>query len=177
MSYGGQDMVFPDNNANWRKLRKLSVHKMLSNVNLDRSSSVRWDEVRRAVKNVFGKIGTKELEGLLIRTIWESQSDKGVTNSNIVAEIDKVASKVTQILGRTNISDFFPILARFDLQGVVRDMKKQRNKLDQLFTTIIDDRIKSNLKMLEEKTELEGKKDFLQVLLDYKDEKARCNTT
>ncbi|KAJ0578366.1 putative cytochrome P450 [Helianthus annuus] len=180
MTYGGQDMVFSDNNANWRKLRKLSVHKMLSNVNLDRSSSVRWNEVRRAVKNVFGRIGTKvdirEITfstetSVLIRTIWESQSDKGVTNSNIVAEIDKVASKVTAILGRMNISDFFPILGRFDLQGVVRDMEKQRNKLDQLFTTIIDDRIESNLKMSEDKTGREGKKDFLQVLLDYKDEK------
>ncbi|MFS7940078.1 putative 3,9-dihydroxypterocarpan 6A-monooxygenase [Helianthus anomalus] len=78
-----------------------------------------------------------------------------------------MSAKIVQLLGRMSLSDFFPILARFDLQGVERDSEKTRNKLDQLFTTIIDDRIESNLK----ETEDEEKKDFLQVLLNYKDEK------
>ncbi|KAJ0790147.1 putative cytochrome P450 [Helianthus annuus] len=170
---GGQDIAFSDNNANWRKLRKISVHEMLSNKNIEANSSVRRDEVRNAIKNVFGRIGTKvnirEITfstetSVLTRTIWES---KGVKNNNLAAELDMMSAKIVQLLGRMNISDFFPILARFDLQGVERDSEKIRNKLDQLFTTIIDDRIESNLKESED----EEKKDFLQVLLNYKDEK------
>ncbi|KAJ0578365.1 putative cytochrome P450 [Helianthus annuus] len=170
---GGQDIAFSDNNANWRKLRKISVHEMLSNKNIEANSSVRRDEVRNAIKNVFGRIGTKvnirEITfstetSVLTRTIWES---KGVKNNNLAAELDMMSAKIVQLLGRMNISDFFPILARFDLQGVERDSEKIRNKLDQLFTTIIDGRIESNLKESED----EEKKDFLQVLLNYKDEK------
>ncbi|KAJ0751110.1 putative cytochrome P450 [Helianthus annuus] len=170
---GGQDIAFSDNNANWRKLRKISVHEMLSNKNIEANSSVRRDEVRNAIKNVFGRIGTKvnirEITfstetSVLTRTIWES---KGVKNNNLAAELDMMSAKIVQLLGRMNISDFFPILARFDLQGVERDSEKIRNKLDQLFTTIIDDRIESNLKESED----EERKDFLQVLLNYKDEK------
>ncbi|KAM0018793.1 putative cytochrome P450 [Helianthus debilis subsp. tardiflorus] len=170
---GGQDIAFSDNNANWRKLRKISVHEMLSNKNIEANSYVRRDEVRNAIKNVFGRIGTKVdiLEitfstetSVLTRTIWES---KGVKNNNLAAELDMLSSNIVQVLGRMNLSDFFPILAQFDLQGVERDSEKIRNKLDQLFTTIIDDRIESNLKESED----EEKKDFLQVLLNYKDEK------
>ncbi|XP_076899744.1 flavonoid 3',5'-hydroxylase-like, partial [Bidens hawaiensis] len=174
LTNGGQDIGFSDNNPHWRKLRKIFVHEMLSHKNLEASGFVRRDEVRKAVKNVFGKIGTKvnvrEIAfstetNVVTRTIWES--DK----SNLGAEIDIVASNIIHIIGRMNLSDFFPALAPFDLQGVVRDMKKQRNKLDQLFTSIIEDRIKSNLKKSADEVRHEGKKDFLQVLLSYRDEK------
>ncbi|KAI7731246.1 hypothetical protein M8C21_007646 [Ambrosia artemisiifolia] len=173
MSYGGQDIIFSKNNENWRKLRKISVHEMLSNKSLLATASVRREEVRKAVKNVFGKIGTKvnirdivfaTETSLLTRTIWQG---KGVENNKLAAEIDAVASNMIHILGRVNLSDLFPILAWFDLQGVVRDMEKQRDRLDQLFDRIIEDRIESNLKNSHD----EGEKDFLQILLNYKDEK------
>ncbi|XP_076913810.1 3,9-dihydroxypterocarpan 6A-monooxygenase-like [Bidens hawaiensis] len=185
---GGQDIAFSDNNPSWRKLRKIFAHEMLSNKNLEESGFVRRDEVRKAVTNVFGKLGTevniREIAfstetNVLTRMIWESASDKVVKKNNLGAEIDIVSSNVVHILGRINLSDFFPALAPFDLQGVVRDMEKQRNKLDQLFTSIIEDRIKSNLKKSPDEVRHEGKKDFLQVLLSYKDEKdgTRLNMT
>ncbi|KAM0018791.1 putative cytochrome P450 [Helianthus debilis subsp. tardiflorus] len=103
---GGQDIAFSDNNANWRKLRKISVHEMLSNKNIEAGSSVRRDEVRNAIKNVFGRIGTKvDIREIafstetcvLTRTIWES---KGVKNNNLAAELDMISSNIVQVLGR-----------------------------------------------------------------------------
>ncbi|KAI3686414.1 hypothetical protein L1987_80090 [Smallanthus sonchifolius] len=176
---GGQDIAFSDNNPNWRKLRKIFIHEMLSKNNLEASGYFRRDEVRKTVKNVFGKIGTKvdirEIAfstetNVLTRTVWDSTSDKGVTSSNLVAEIDMVASNIVRILGQMNLSDLFPSLARFDLQGVARDMKKQSDMLDQLFTRIIEGRNESNLKRSQDEVEREGKKDFLQVLLNYRNE-------
>ncbi|KAL8224048.1 hypothetical protein R6Q57_019523 [Mikania cordata] len=58
ISYGGQEIVWAMNNANWRNLRKLFVHEALSNKNLEACSSFRSYEVRKMVKNVFGKMGT-----------------------------------------------------------------------------------------------------------------------
>ncbi|MFS7940079.1 putative cytochrome P450 [Helianthus anomalus] len=88
---GGQDIAFSDNNANWRKLRKISVHEMLSNKNIEATSSVRRDEVRNAIKNVFGRIGTKvdirEITfstetSVLTRTIWESKGGEKQQSSS-----------------------------------------------------------------------------------------------
>ncbi|KAI3820729.1 hypothetical protein L1987_08277 [Smallanthus sonchifolius] len=180
ITYGGQDIVFSNNNHNWRKLRKLFVHEVLSNKNLEASGSFRRDEVRKAIKDVFGKIGTainvREIAfatetNVLTRTIWENTSDEVVKHRNLGAEIDDVAANIVKIFGRVNLSDFFPSLARFDLQGVERDMKMQRDKLDKLFSGIIEDRIKSNFERSQHEVKREGKKDFVQILLDHRDEK------
>ncbi|KAJ0766512.1 putative cytochrome P450 [Helianthus annuus] len=57
ITYGGQDIVF-SNNSHWRKLRKIFVHEALSNKNLAACSYFRSNEVRKTIKNVFGKLGT-----------------------------------------------------------------------------------------------------------------------
>ncbi|XP_076938661.1 flavonoid 3',5'-hydroxylase-like, partial [Bidens hawaiensis] len=180
LTYDGLDIAFSKNNPNWRKLRKILVHEVLSNKNLKATSYFRRDEVRKTVKNVFDRIGTtvnirdiafSTETNVLTRTIWENTSDEGLKTSNLGDEINMVTSNVIKIFGRVNLSDFFPSLVRFDLQGVERDMKIQVNKLDTLFTSIIENRIESNFKMSQEEVGYEGKKDFVQILLDHKDEK------
>ncbi|KAK9080529.1 hypothetical protein SSX86_000287 [Deinandra increscens subsp. villosa] len=180
ISYGGKDISFSNNNPNWRKLRKIFVHEMLSNKNLKASSFFRRDEVRKTVKNVFDRIGTavniheiavSTETNILTRTIWENTSNKGVKTTDLGAEMDTMTLNIVKIFGRLNLTDFFPSLARFDLQGVERDIKIQVNKFDKLFTTIIEDRIESNFKRSRDEMSYEGKKDFVQMLLDYKDEK------
>ncbi|KAI7727605.1 hypothetical protein M8C21_012985 [Ambrosia artemisiifolia] len=131
LTKGGQDIAFSDNNANWRKLRKISVHEMLSTKSLLATMSVRHEEVTKTVKNVFGKIGTK----VSMRTI--------------------AFATETSVLSRTI------------WERVARDMEKQREELHKLFATIVEDRIKSNLKISQD----EGENDFLQILLNHKDEK------
>ncbi|KAI3686418.1 hypothetical protein L1987_80094 [Smallanthus sonchifolius] len=180
ISYGGQDIIFSKNNPNLRKLRKLFVHEIQSSKNLKASGSFRKDEVRKTIKNVFGKIGTivdiREMVFntetiVLTRLICENTRDNKAINRNLGAEIDMVASNIVKIFGRVNLSDFFPSLARFDLQGVERDMKMQLNNLDKLFSGIIEDRIESNFKRSQDEVEYEGKKDFVQILLDHNEEK------
>ncbi|KAJ0539966.1 putative cytochrome P450 [Helianthus annuus] len=181
MSYGGQDIIVSNNNDNWRKLQKIFVHKILSKTSLEASRSLRRDEVRKTIKNIFGKIGTtvnirdiafSTQTNLLTRMIWENISDKGEKNDNLAADLDIAASNIVRIFGLVNLSDVFPSLAWFDLQGIERDMKKQRNKLDQIFTSIIKDRIESNSKESQDgEQQCEGKKDFLQILLSHMDQK------
>ncbi|KAI7756443.1 hypothetical protein M8C21_031842, partial [Ambrosia artemisiifolia] len=180
ITYGGQDIVVSNNNENWRKLRKIFVHEMLSNKNLEASGSFRSNEVRKTIKTVFGQIGTTvnirniafaTETNVLTRMVWGNTSDKGEGNRNLGDELDILSSNISRLFGRVNMSDLFPSLARFDIQGIERDMKKQHNKLDQIFNSIIKDRIESNTKETLDDGEHEGKKDFLQILFSLLDQK------
>ncbi|KAJ0799858.1 putative cytochrome P450 [Helianthus annuus] len=179
ITYGGQDLVFSKNNATWRNLRKIFVHEVLSNKNLKACSSFRRDEVRKTIKNVFSKIGTdvniSEIAFLteanvITRMVWDDTSYIGEKGINLGVELQTIASNITKIMGQPNLSDFFPTLAWFDLQGVERNMKNVAKKRDQIFESIIEDRIKSNNKMSPDGIRHEGNKDFLQILLDIKDQ-------
>ncbi|PWA36346.1 cytochrome P450 [Artemisia annua] len=179
ITYGGQDIVFSNNNSHWRNLRKIFVHEVLSNTNLKSCSSFRMDEVRKTIKNVFNKTGTNVNIGeiafltesnVLTRMVWDDTSYKGAKESDLVAELQMSASNILHIMSRPNLSDFFPSLARFDLQSVERDMKKTLKNLDQIFTSIIEDRVKSNSKKSQDGIGYDVKNDFLQILLDLKDQ-------
>ncbi|GJU33523.1 cytochrome P450 [Tanacetum coccineum] len=180
ISYGGQDLVISNNNSNWRNLRKIFVHEVLSNKNLEACRCFRRDEVRKTIKNIFSKIGTKinisEIAFLteanvITSMVWENTYVKGTNDSDFGAELQMVSAKVAEIFGQPNLSDFFPSLAWIDLQGIKREMLRQRNKLDTIFTRIIEDRSKSNPKTSQDGFGDNTKKDFLQVLLDLKNQK------
>ncbi|KAI3815889.1 hypothetical protein L1987_15572 [Smallanthus sonchifolius] len=180
ITYGGQDLVWAMNNSSWRNLRKIFVHEALSSKNLEACSSFRSDEVRKTIKNVFSKIGTSidinkisflTQSSVLTSMIWGNTSDREVKHSHLGSELQMVASNITEIFGRPNLSDFFPILACFDLQRVEQDMKKQLQKLDQIIESMIEDRIKSNTQKPHDGVgDHEGKKDFLQILLDLRNQ-------
>ncbi|KAJ0495901.1 putative cytochrome P450 [Helianthus annuus] len=185
LSYRGQDVAFSKNNANWGKLHKIFVHEFVSNKNLKACSSSRTYEVRKTINKVFSKIGTnvniREIafltEGNVIRRmVWDETSYKGEKGAHLGAELQMVTSNIVKILGQPNLLDFFPSLARFDLQGVEGNMKKKLEKLEQIFASIIEDRIKYNSKMSDDGIRDEGKKDFLQILLDLKDQQDLNNT-
>lgn len=179
-TYGGQDIVWSNNNSYWRNLRKIFVHEVLSNKNLEACSSYRRDEVRKTIKNVYGKIGTpidiNEISfsteaNVLTSMIWENTSVKGANDRDLAAEFQMIVAEIVDLISQHNVSDLFPSLARFDLQGINRKMKKSLEKLDRIFTSIIDGRLEFNSKKTEDAVEQEGKKDFLQILLDLKEEK------
>lgn len=173
LTYEGRD-------SNWRILRKIFVHEVLNNKNLEACRCFRTNEVRKTINNIFSKIGTKinvseisfMTEAKVITSmIWENTYVKGTHDSDFGAELQMVAAKAVEIFGQPNLSDFFPSLACFDLQGIKREMLRQRNKLDKIFNRIIEDRSKSNSKNSQDGVGDTAKKDFLQMLLDLKDQK------
>ncbi|KAJ0497873.1 putative cytochrome P450 [Helianthus annuus] len=155
ITYGGQDIAWAHNNAHWRNLRKMFVHEVLSNKNLDACSPFRRDEVRKTIKNVYCKIGTKvnisEISfsteaNVVTNMVWENSANHGAKDGHLGFELQMVVSKIVELLGKPNMSDYFPSLAWFDLQGVERDMKAQLKKIDQILERIIDDRSNLTLK-------------------------------
>ncbi|XVE65009.1 hypothetical protein DITRI_Ditri07aG0147400 [Diplodiscus trichospermus] len=70
------------------------------------------------------------------------QGDKVAASTN--AEFRAAVSELLITWGKPNISDFIPCLARFDLQGLDRDMKKASKRIEQIFDFVIDQRMKKN---------------------------------
>ncbi|PON92927.1 LOW QUALITY PROTEIN: Cytochrome P450, E-class, group I [Trema orientale] len=153
-------------------LRKVCVSKMLSNATLDSVHSLRRREVRRTVGHIFGWVGsTVDVGGQVFLSIlnvvtnmlWGGtvEEDEG---ASMGAEFREVVSDITYLLGKPNLSDFFPGLDRFDFQGITKQYDGLIRRFDQIFERLISQRMRI------EKEGREGGKDFLQFLLRLKDE-------
>ncbi|KVH91904.1 cytochrome P450 [Cynara cardunculus var. scolymus] len=174
LSYGMLDVVWSNNNAHWRKMRKLMVSQVLSNANLDACAGFRTNEVRKVVRDVYGRIGKRidinkvafdaELN-VVTGMLWGCSEENH--SSYIGNGFREVEFKILELLGAPNISDFIPMLSWFDLQGRQREMQKQTEHLDRVFDKIIRGRINGGSRKVEE----DGRKDFVQILLELKDKK------
>ncbi|KAL7595396.1 hypothetical protein Lser_V15G29258 [Lactuca serriola] len=174
-----QDDIFANRNPSIAALA-ISYGGVLSNKNLEACRFFRRDEVRKTIKNIYGKVGSAidisqiafSTEGsVLTSMVWENTSDPNAKGSHFGAELQRISSNIVEILGQPNLSDIFPSLAWLDLQGILRKSKRQLHQLDRIFTSIIDDRIISNSKKPKDAVGHEGKKDLLQILLELEDQK------
>ncbi|PRQ18082.1 putative cytochrome P450 [Rosa chinensis] len=172
-SYGGSDIVWTPYGPEWRMLRKVCVLKMLSNTTLDSVHELRRNQVRRTVGFFYGRVGSPVDVGeqmfltvmnVITNMLWgRTVQDDG---SGLGAEFRQVVGEMTELLAKPNVSDFYPGLARFDLQGVFKQMEGLGKRFDAIFERVIDQR----LRMEREGAKEEGSKDFLTFLLRLKEE-------
>ncbi|KAK4365246.1 hypothetical protein RND71_016604 [Anisodus tanguticus] len=177
-TYGGTDISFSPYGSYWRDMRKLFVREMLSNRNLEVCYSLRKHEVRKTIRNVHTKIGNPIDIGELAFATEMNVIMSMIFGSNFVeekcrkdgTEFRELVIKFLQVMGKPNISDFFPMLARFDLQGIQKEMAA----LLKSFESILEPAINEHMKMLMDKSEEiqgNGKKDFMHILLELMEQK------
>ncbi|XP_031390311.1 flavonoid 3',5'-hydroxylase 1-like [Punica granatum] len=178
-SYGGNDIAFSPYGPKWRKLRRLFVREMQSSANLDAFYDLRRNEVWKSIEDVCGKSGTPIDVGELafvtvvnmISGMFWGRTLKGGRAVRLGGEFRSAAFRLTKVLGRPNVSDFFPFLASFDLQGVERDMKEVTSWLGRIFDFVITRCEEVNNEGKEKNTcDDRTKRDFLQFLMEYEDE-------
>nr|GME00444.1 angelicin synthase-like [Ipomoea batatas] len=173
-TYGCRDIAFAPSGTYWRDIRK-----MLSSANLRACYEHRREEVRKAIRVVRSRIGepvnigelasSTELN-VVARMIWGSTlgSDEE-KNEKIGGVFRELMGKFVDTFAEPNISDFFPWLARFDLQGIEAKMEGMRNAVDNILEPII----KEGVRVVSEKSGSvsngDEKKDFLQILLELKE--------
>ena len=148
---------------------------MLSNTTLDSVYALRRREVRQTVEYLYSRAGSSVNLGeqvfltslnVITNMLWGGTVE-GDVRANLGAEFREVVSEITYLVGKPNISDFFPGLARFDLQGIVKRMHGLTRRFDSIFEKLIDQRININKDV---RSTAEERKDFLQFLLELKDE-------
>ncbi|KAL7182849.1 hypothetical protein ACSBR1_041508 [Camellia fascicularis] len=113
-SYSGIDIVWSPSGPHWRNMLKIFVREMLK----------------------FNAV---------LSMLWGStfDSQKGSTTSGgLVAKFRAGTGKIMEILGKPNVSEFFPVLARFDFQGLERDIKVVLVDVERIFDSVIDARVK-----------------------------------
>lgn len=172
-TYGAIDIAFSPNCPEWRTLRKVFIREMMSNSGLDACYAIRQEEVKEMLKEVYGKIGSPVNIGELMflttlnattRMLWGT-SLRGKDRDIGDVQIRHVVREIIDLIGAPNISDLFPVLARFDVQGVESKAKKHMLLFDKLFESSIGSRMKDELASGEEKKDGKVSKNFLQFLL------------
>ncbi|XP_021909363.1 geraniol 8-hydroxylase-like [Carica papaya] len=179
-TYGGRNLVWRPYGPEWRNLRKVFVREMMSKTFFDASNGLRRREVREMVKEIYAKVGSPIKVGdqvfltslnVVMNMLWGASLDTDKKIS-VGLEFRQVIDGIVDLLGTPNISDFFPILAPLDLQGIVSKILKLRSWLDRIFESVIA--IKQTTKTNNED------KDFLQILLElmeHEDEKMPFSMT
>ncbi|KAL3499492.1 hypothetical protein ACH5RR_038585 [Cinchona calisaya] len=173
-TYGGLDIAWSPYGSYWRNIRKIFVREMLSGSNLDACYDLRKDEVRKAVEYVNTNVGKLVNIGELIflteikvimSMLWGGTLDEEKQN-RVEAEFKKVFEQIVAFCSKPNISDFFPILARFDIQGIERQVKGLREMVEEILDAIINESMKMVPNNVEDPIKSGKKKDFVQILLE-----------
>ncbi|KFK31969.1 hypothetical protein AALP_AA6G183100 [Arabis alpina] len=178
ITYGGLDLVWLPYGAEWRMLRKICVLKLLSRKTLDSFYELRRKEIRertrylyeQGLKNSPVNVGEQVFLttiNLTMNMLWGG-SVKAEEMESVGTEFKGVISEITRLLGEPNVSDFFPWLARFDLQGLVKKMHGLAKEVDAIFDRAID-----QMQRLRGRDDDDGEcKDFLQHLMKLKDQES-----
>ncbi|XP_026380463.1 cytochrome P450 93A3-like isoform X2 [Papaver somniferum] len=179
LSYGGADMVFAEYGPHLRNVRALCAREILSKNTLDSFSALRKQEIQRTLRSIYAKVNSAvdirqemylTMLNVIMNMLWGGTHDDEDRN-RIGAEFGRLAEEMINNLGRTNISDFFPVLAKFDLQGIDQRMKELISWLDTFFESLIDKRVKMDHELKlngDENSKKNEFKDFLQVFQKFK---------
>ncbi|KAL2321642.1 hypothetical protein Fmac_026021 [Flemingia macrophylla] len=115
-SYGGSDIVWNPYGPEWRMLRKVCVLKMLSNTTLDSVYNLRRKEMRKTVAHLHepagspvnvGEQGFRTVMNVVTNMMWGGAVE-GAERERLAVEFRELASEMTLLLGKPNVSDFFP---------------------------------------------------------------------
>ncbi|XP_077216252.1 flavonoid 3'-monooxygenase CYP75B137-like [Tasmannia lanceolata] len=168
--YDGSGMLWSPYGPHWRMLRKVFVREMMNTTTLDAYYVFRRQEVHKMLVDVYAMIGTQISLGelafitslnIITSMLW-GRTLNGEERRKVGVEFQKAMDEIIELYGKPNVSEFFPCLARFDLQGVVREIKKRSVWLDQIFDSVIDQHMKMDSREGDGK---EGNKDLLHFLV------------
>ncbi|GJN04198.1 hypothetical protein PR202_ga21723 [Eleusine coracana subsp. coracana] len=173
ISYGGgQNIVWNPVGPTWRLLRRVCVREMLSPAGLDNVHGLRAREFRATLRHLRDHGGKTVDVGaqmflttmnVITGTLWGGSVGSDSERAAVGREFKDLVADITEMLGAPNVSDFFPALARFDLQGIRRKSDVLKERFNQMFARIIDKRTSNN-------NDANTEADFLEYMLKLEKE-------
>ncbi|CAI0413800.1 unnamed protein product [Linum tenue] len=181
-TYGGTDVLSLPMGHDWKSMRKLLVRETLSNPALDLCFPLRRRELVRSLREVIsnelvGKpVGVYELTYKIVSNATLGMLWGGEGDQFCFEELRVVSQEVMEINSRPNVSDMFPLLARFDLQGILKEATAVAQRLDWVFSSVIERRLEGG--KLKKQGEGEKRlKDMLQILLEIREDSENAGSS
>ncbi|KAL0296187.1 UNVERIFIED_CONTAM: hypothetical protein Sradi_6670800, partial [Sesamum radiatum] len=147
---------------------------MLSNSSLDATFNLWKDEVRKAIRNIHTKINARvkicELAfsislNAIMSMVWGNTV--GRRRTGLGHHSRRWWQDLSIYLGKPNVSDYFPVLARFDIQGVEKELTNIMQRVDEIIENVINERTKiSSGEVGGGGNKNGGRLDFLQMLME-----------
>ncbi|KAK2664786.1 hypothetical protein Ddye_003360 [Dipteronia dyeriana] len=176
-THGGNDIAWCPYGPEWKKMRKLFVSRMMSNASLDACYTLRKQEVHNIIRDVYnrsgnpidiGELSTAASINVVQNMLWGCTLE-GEKGTNLGVELRVLFGELMVLFGALNISDIFPVLSRFDMQGIAKRTKEISLHIEKIIDCAIE-RYKNMVtirgRVLGNK---DGKKDFLQILLELQE--------
>nr|CAB3481654.1 unnamed protein product [Digitaria exilis]CAB3483741.1 unnamed protein product [Digitaria exilis] len=154
ISYGGgQNIVWNPVGPTWRLLRRVCVREMLGPAGLENVRALREREFRATLRHLRASAGEPVDVGaqmflttmnVITGTLWGGNIGGEEERAAVGKEFRHLVAEITEMLGAPNVSDFFPALARFDLQGIRKKSDVLKERFNQMFARIIEQRVKAD---------------------------------
>jgi cytochrome P450 len=150
ISYGGgQNIVWNPVGPTWRLLRRVCVREMLGPSGLENVHGLRAREFRAALAHLRGVAGPVDVGAqmflttmnVITGTLWGGSVGGESERAEVGREFRSLVAEITEMLGAPNVSDFFPALARLDLQGIRAKSDVLKERFNQMFARIIEKRV------------------------------------
>lgn len=166
-------MAWISGGPQWRKLRKICNSQIFTPQRLDAFQNLRHEMMNNMVGHVkeaclvgegvyIGRLVFGTTLNLLSNTMFSL--DMLDMKSDAIDELKALIGKIMELAGKPNLSDYFPFLKPFDVQGIKREIKVSYDRLHDLVREMIDLRINRRGRGLDRFG------DFLDVLIDYTEE-------
>ncbi|XP_052210799.1 geraniol 8-hydroxylase-like [Diospyros lotus] len=165
--------VPPDNS--WRTRRRICATRMLNAQKLDQLQHLRQRKAQELVSHIkrhavseapvdIGRAAFATTLNLMSNTIFSI--DMVGPDFDSAQEFKDLVWTIMENAGKPNLSDYFPVLRRLDLQGLKRRIRPAYRRLHEIFDEIIEKRLRER-----DFDPVNGKKgDFLDALLDQCEE-------
>ena len=152
LNYNYKTIGFCSYGDHWRNLRRLTTLELFSTSRLAMFTSVRQDEVRLLVKQLFQDSSREKLTkvelrpklldlsfNIMLRTIAGKRYYGKEVVDQEAKQFQIIMREVTELQGSSNLNDFLPVLQWVDFQGLEKRMVILKKKMDRFFQNLLDE--------------------------------------
>jgi len=161
-------------NSRWRNRRRICTTQIFTTHRLDFLQHLRHQKVQQLVQHLHKKAAersTVDIGELAFATMLNLVSNTVFSEDLVDSEFESAGEfkelvwRIMEDAGKVNVSDYFPVVKMFDLQGVKRHVKVSYVRLHEIFDRMIQKRVEDRKNNSRDGGVDAG--DFLDVLLDH----------